>query len=110
MPRRFAAIALVHQRDGNAARQESHFAEALGQRFKFVINAFFENRFIRLKALRGAVLALIVLLDLPGFLNFAGRLAALIALAEDFAIATHLGLQPLAEAIDRADAHAMQAG
>src|SRR5690242_12100301 len=96
--------ALIHKTDRHAACHERHFAEALDESIKLVVNIFRKNLFIKLKCLLGAGL----ILYFADWLDAALWHTAFIVLLPELAIAFDLSGHPLGKGIHRADTHTMQ--
>ncbi len=96
--------ALVNELQVNAARQESHLAEARCQRLPRVLEDLKDG----VVAHEGLDRARLFRVTLADHLNLGDGDAALKALAVDLAVALDLGLHPRAQRIDGANAHTVQ--
>ena len=101
-----AIIALIHELDRNAARDECHLAETLEQSIKAVIEIIFlEDLRVKLERDLGPG---VVSLGLPNDFYRSFWITAFITLKVDLPIQVHFHFTPLRERIDGADTHAMQ--
>ena len=98
---------LVHKADGGAARDERHFAEALGQRVEAEVEVILEDLLVELEGDLGS--GVLRLLQLADDLDRLLRVAAFVALEMDLAVALDLDLAPFGKRVDRRYAHAVQA-
>jgi hypothetical protein len=97
------SVALIVERDGDAAVQERELAEALGERVEAEFGRL-EDLFIGLERDLGAAL-----LGRPRHLEIALRRAALVALGVDLAVAPDLEIELLRQCVHDRNADAVQA-
>ena len=100
----FLLIALVAELDAQASVQKAQLAQASGQDLEGILGGL-ENFGVGLEGDLGAG-AFAALAD---HLQLAGGVAVIVGLGVDLAVALDLHLQPLAERVDHAHAHAVQA-
>ena len=96
------AVALIVDRDEDAAVQECEFAESLGQRVEAVFGRLENLRVWLERDLRAAALRR------PGDFELAGWIAALVTLLVDLAVAPDLEVEALGQRVDDGDADAVQ--
>ena len=98
-----AGAALVDQLDLQAAGQEGGLAQALGEGLEVELDLVAEDLHVRLEGDRRAGG-----LDGAALLELGGRLAALVGLGPDVAVAPDLEVELLGERVDDRDADAVQ--